>query len=72
MSLWGAIDKAAKEKPAPVLIYHESNLIIRAIRDYLRSDINEILIDSQELYKLETVLLLKDDIEHHRWVWSYA
>jgi ribonuclease E len=51
LSLWSAIDKASKEKPAPFLIYQESNLIIRAIRDYLRSDINEILIDSQDLYK---------------------
>ncbi|MFQ5488422.1 MAG: ribonuclease E/G, partial [Gammaproteobacteria bacterium] len=43
--LWTAIDKASKEKPAPFLIYQESNIIIRAIRDYLGPDIGEILID---------------------------
>jgi ribonuclease E len=35
------------EKPAPFLIYQESNVIIRAMRDYLRQDIDEILIDTR-------------------------
>ena len=39
-----------KSQPAPFLIYQESKLIIRALRDYLRSDIGEILIDDEELY----------------------
>ena len=50
LQLWKAIDEAAKSKPAPFLIYQESRLIIRALRDYLRNDIGEILIDSEELY----------------------
>jgi len=50
LSLWAAIEKASIEKPAPFLIYQESNIIIRAIRDYLRNDISEILIDSEEVY----------------------
>ena len=48
--VWQAIEKASQERPAPFLIYQESNLIIRAIRDYFRQDIGEILIDSKEVY----------------------
>jgi ribonuclease E len=48
--LWTVITEASTERPAPFLIYQESNVIIRALRDYLRSDISEILIDSQEVY----------------------
>ncbi len=49
--LWQAIDKASSERPAPFLIYQESNLVVRAMRDYLRSDISEILIDNPEVYE---------------------
>lgn len=48
--LWSAIKAAAKEKTAPLLIYQESEVIIRAIRDYLRNDIAEIWIDDNELF----------------------
>jgi ribonuclease E len=48
--LWQAIDGAAKSRQAPFLIYQESKLIIRALRDYLRSDIGEILIDQEDIY----------------------
>ncbi len=51
MQLWQAIDTAGKARPAPFLIYQESNVIIRAIRDYLSPDIGEILIDSPELFE---------------------
>jgi ribonuclease E len=47
--LWSVIEQAATEKPAPFLVYQESNVIIRALRDYLRNDVTEILIDSQEV-----------------------
>lgn len=50
LRVWEAIEKAASERPAPFLIYRESEVIIRAIRDYLRQDINEILIDNEEVY----------------------
>jgi ribonuclease E len=50
VTLWEAMKKAASERPAPFLIYQESNVIIRALRDYLRKDITEILIDGQEIY----------------------
>ncbi|WP_051396208.1 Rne/Rng family ribonuclease [Ignatzschineria larvae DSM 13226] len=48
--LWEAILDAGK-KPAPLLIFQESNIIIRALRDYYRSDIGEILIDDEEVFK---------------------
>ena len=51
LQLWEAIDKASKERSSPFLIYQESNVIIRAIRDYLRKDIAEILIDDKETHK---------------------
>lgn len=50
MHLWSAIQQAANERPSPVLILQESNVIIRAIRDYLRDDIDQVLIDSEESF----------------------
>ncbi|MGO3345411.1 MAG: ribonuclease E, partial [Marinomonas sp.] len=50
-TLWSSITKAATEKPAPFLIYQESNIVIRAIRDYLREDIGEVLIDEKDAYQ---------------------
>ncbi len=51
VQIWQAIENAAQQRPAPFLIYQESKLIIRALRDYLRPDIGEILIDNEELYR---------------------
>ncbi len=50
LHLWSAIDEASSERKAPFLIYQESNIVIRAIRDYLRSDIAEIIIDDEKTY----------------------
>ncbi|QIB52428.1 ribonuclease E [Pseudomonas sp. OIL-1] len=47
LQLWEAVKSASSERSAPFLIYQESNVIIRAIRDYLRQDIGEVLIDSE-------------------------
>ncbi|MCU7807408.1 MAG: ribonuclease E, partial [Candidatus Thiodiazotropha sp. (ex Semelilucina semeliformis)] len=49
IQLWQAIEHSA-EKPSPFLIYQESNVIIRSIRDYLRADIGEIVIDDAEVF----------------------
>ncbi|CUX96534.1 ribonuclease E [Candidatus Doolittlea endobia] len=49
---WQAIKKAAEERPAPFLIHQESNVIVRAFRDYLRPDIGEILIDNPKVLDL--------------------
>ncbi|TAA23879.1 ribonuclease E [Pseudoxanthomonas winnipegensis] len=51
LSVWKAVAEAALAKPAPFLIYQESRLIVRALRDYLRSDVGEILVDTAELYE---------------------
>ena len=48
--LWTAIEDAVESREAPFLIYQEHDVIIRAIRDYLRNDIAEILVDNKELY----------------------
>jgi ribonuclease E len=51
LNVWEAIGAATAERKAPFLVYQESNLIIRAIRDYFRQDIAEILIDNPEVHE---------------------
>ncbi|PMJ99449.1 ribonuclease E [Vibrio sp. 10N.261.55.A7] len=60
---WGAIKQASDSNSAPLLIHQESNVIVRAIRDYLRRDIGEILIDSNTIYEraLEHIRLIRPD-----------
>jgi len=48
---WKAIEEAAASRPAPFLIHQETNLILRAIRDYLRRDIGEVLVDRPKVYE---------------------
>lgn len=57
LQLWRAIDAAAKDYPAPVLIYQESSLVIRAIRDYFSPDISEILIDTEAITQQATAFM---------------
>jgi ribonuclease E len=57
--LWDAIKKSANEKQAPFLIHQESDIVILALRDYLRQDIGEIIIDD-----METFQKAKDFIQH--------
>ncbi|RAS63577.1 RNAse E [Vibrio diazotrophicus] len=60
---WAAIKQASDSNPAPFLIHQESNVIVRAIRDYLRRDIGEILIDSNTIYEraLDHIRLVRPD-----------
>ncbi|MBF2759940.1 MAG: ribonuclease E, partial [Ectothiorhodospiraceae bacterium AqS1] len=51
LRLWRAIDAAAKERSSPFLVYQESNIIIRAIRDYFSRDIGQILIDNPKVHQ---------------------
>ena len=51
LQIWEAIENASKGRSAPFLIYQESNVIIRALRDYLRTDIGEILVDDTKTYQ---------------------
>jgi ribonuclease E len=51
LQLWRAIDDARKLQPGAYLIYQESSLVIRAIRDYFHPDIGEILVDTDDIYE---------------------
>ncbi|MGF6351794.1 ribonuclease E [Variovorax sp. W2I14] len=50
LKLWSAIDGAGKGGKGAFLIYQESSLVIRAIRDYFNHDIGDILIDTDDIY----------------------
>ena len=52
LQLWEAIERSAEEHTAPFLVFQESNVIIRALRDHLRGNIDEILIDNEDAFKL--------------------
>ena len=60
---WEAIKQASQNRPAPFLIHQESDVIVRAIRDYLRRDIGEILIDSPKVFEKakEHIRLVRPD-----------
>jgi ribonuclease E len=75
LQLWNAIDSAANSQKGAFLIYQESSLVIRAIRDYFQPDIGEILIDTEEVFEqahqfmshvmpgnVHKVKLYKDDV----------
>src|SRR5689334_19732655 len=75
MQLWQAVDGAAKTQAGAFLIYQESSLVIRAIRDYFHPDIGEILIDTESIFEqaqqfmghvmpgnVNRVKLYKDDV----------
>ena len=51
VEMWTAIEKAAENRKAPFLIYEESSIIIRTLRDYLRGDISDILIDEPKVFE---------------------
>ena len=52
VTLWKNIVDSSKEKSAPFLIYRESNIIIRTLRDHMDDSIDEILVDNQEVYEM--------------------
>jgi len=51
IQLWTAIEDAAANSKAPTLIYQESNLLVRAIRDYLNNSVQELIIDDKEIFE---------------------
>ena len=63
---WDAIKQVIDQRTAPFLIYQESNAVIRAVRDYLRKDIDEVLIDQQEVFEevLNHIKLIRPDFAH--------
>ncbi len=50
LQVWDAIRRAGDEQKAPFLIYQENNVILRAIRDYLRKDVTEVMIDTADAH----------------------
>ncbi|AGA33491.1 Ribonuclease E [Thioalkalivibrio nitratireducens DSM 14787] len=50
-ALWSAILQASTEADAPALIHQESNVIIRALRDHMRNDVGEVIIDDEMVYR---------------------
>ena len=52
LQLWDSIANAAKSATAPAFLFQESNVIIRAIRDYLRQDVGEVIVDNREAFDL--------------------
>lgn len=52
LQLWEAIDRSSSEKQAPFLIFQENNVIIRTLRDHLKNEIDEILIDKESSFDL--------------------
>ncbi len=66
LKLWEAIQEAYNSKSAPFLIHQESNIIVRVIRDYLRENIDEILVDNEEVFTKvqEHLQLVRPDFIH--------
>ena len=59
INLWNAIESTAEQNKSPMLIYQESSLIVRTLRDYLRDDVKQILIDDHDLF-VKTKRFVKD------------
>ena len=57
LQLWNAIKTEADAAKAPHFLFQESNVIIRAVRDYLRPDIGEVIVDNREAYELATAFV---------------
>ncbi|HVT35924.1 MAG TPA: Rne/Rng family ribonuclease, partial [Nevskiaceae bacterium] len=50
IAYWNAIVEEADKRPSPFLIYQENNIVVRALRDYLRPDIGEVIVDNEDVY----------------------
>ena len=57
MHLWDTISSEASNSKAPHFLFQESNVIVRAIRDYLRQDVGEVIVDNQEAYNLAAAFI---------------
>ncbi len=71
MQLWNNIASEAKQTRAPHFLFQESNVIIRAIRDYLRPDIGEVIVDTQEAYQLAAAFIQQVMPNYHSRVRFY-
>ncbi|WP_438958874.1 ribonuclease E [Porticoccus sp.] len=57
LQLWDTIQVEASNCKAPHFLFQESNVIIRAVRDYLRQDIGEVIVDNREAYELASAFI---------------
>ena len=57
LQLWNTIEAEAEGAKAPHFLFQESNVIVRAIRDYLRQDVGEVIVDSQDAYNLAAAFI---------------
>ena len=71
LKLWTAIDGAGKGGKGAFLIYQESSLVIRAIRDYFNSDIGDILFDTDDVYEQARQFMAHVMPEHEHRVKRY-
>ncbi|MET1116617.1 MAG: Rne/Rng family ribonuclease, partial [Comamonas sp.] len=72
LKLWSAIDGAAKGGKGAFLIYQESSLVIRAIRDYFNNEIGDILIDTDDIYEQAQQFMAHVMPEHAARVKRYS
>ena len=57
LQLWNTITDESSKAKAPHFLFQESNVIVRAIRDYLRHDVGEVIVDGQEAYALAAAFI---------------
>ena len=57
LQLWNTINEEAAEAKAPHFLFQESNVIVRAIRDYLRQDVGEVIVDSEDAFNLAAAFI---------------
>lgn len=71
LQLWQTIDTEASSASAPHFLFQESNVIIRAIRDYLRPDIGEVIVDNKNVYDLASAFIQQVMPNYHSRVRYY-
>ncbi len=71
MQLWQTIDSEAKQSKAPHFLFQESNVVIRTIRDYLRPDIGEVIVDGKNVYELASAFIQQVMPSYHSRVRHY-
>jgi ribonuclease E len=71
LRLWKAIQEKAKSARPPAVIFQESSTVIQALRDYFTSDIDEVIVDSQEMFKKVRDFFKQVIPKHYRQVKLY-
>lgn len=71
MQLWESIDTEAQSHASPYFLFQESNVVIRAIRDYLRQDVGEVIVDNQETFDLASAFIQQVMPSYHSKIKLY-